>query len=121
MEALRDRLLCGIRNESTQKRLLAKADLDLAEAVKIAQSMEAADAHKEEKGRDRASAIAVGDGTIAPNSVVSVHSNVSLTTYTAAPLPVSGTVTVRVKYGVFESNLFAHVCGGRKWLHALGA
>ena len=41
-EALRDRLVCGLRSESTQKRLLSEADLTLARAVEIAQSMEAA-------------------------------------------------------------------------------
>ena len=41
-EALHDRLVCGLRSESTQKRLLSEADLTLARAVKIAQSMEAA-------------------------------------------------------------------------------
>ena len=41
-EALRDRLVCGLRSESTQKRLLSEADLTLAWAVEIAQSMEAA-------------------------------------------------------------------------------
>ena len=41
-EALRDHLVCGLRSESTQKRLLSEADLMLTQAVKIAQSMEAA-------------------------------------------------------------------------------
>lgn len=39
---MRDRLVCGLRSESTQKRLLSEADLTLARAVEIAQSMEAA-------------------------------------------------------------------------------
>ena len=42
-EALRDRLVCGLRNVSTQKKLLTEADLTLAKAIKIAQGMEAAD------------------------------------------------------------------------------
>ena len=41
-QALRDRLVCGLRSEATQKSLLSEADLDLARAVKVAQSMEAA-------------------------------------------------------------------------------
>lgn len=32
-EALRDRFFCGLCSESTQKRLLSKADLTLARAV----------------------------------------------------------------------------------------
>ena len=42
-EALRDRLVCGIHSESTQRRLLAEADLTLARAIEVAQSMEAAE------------------------------------------------------------------------------
>ena len=42
-EALRDRFVCGLKNEAVQKRLLTEADLTLARAVTTAQSMEAAD------------------------------------------------------------------------------
>ena len=42
-EALRDRLVCGLRSEATQKRLLSEADLTLKKAVDLAQGMEAAD------------------------------------------------------------------------------
>ena len=42
-QALRDRLVCGLRNEATQKHLLSKSDLTLQQAVEIAQSMEAAE------------------------------------------------------------------------------
>ena len=42
-QALRDRLVCGIRNENIQRRLLAEADLSLARALELAQSMEAAE------------------------------------------------------------------------------
>ena len=41
-QALRDRLVCGLRNEATQKHLLSKSDLTLQQAVEIAQSTEAA-------------------------------------------------------------------------------
>lgn len=44
-EAIRDRLVCGLKSESTQKRLLTEAELTLVKAVSIAQSMEAA--HKQ--------------------------------------------------------------------------
>ena len=42
-KALRDRLVCGLRNDTTQKRLLSEADLTLAKAVQIASSMESAE------------------------------------------------------------------------------
>ena len=41
-EAIRDKLVCGIQNEATQRRLLAEADLTLQRAQEIAQGMEAA-------------------------------------------------------------------------------
>ena len=41
-EALHNRLICGLRSESTQKRLLSEADLTFAQVVEIAQIMEAA-------------------------------------------------------------------------------
>ena len=42
-DALRDRLVCGLRSGSIQKKLLTTADLTLALAIEIAQGMEAAD------------------------------------------------------------------------------
>ena len=42
-EALRDRFVCGLRSESTQRRLLSEMDLSLTKAISIAQSMEAAE------------------------------------------------------------------------------
>ena len=52
-EALRDRLVCGLKSGSTQKRLLAETELTLAKAVEIAQSMEAADCNGQQlKGND---------------------------------------------------------------------
>ena len=41
-EALRDQLVCGLRSEAIQKRLLTEADLDLKKAFEISQAMEAA-------------------------------------------------------------------------------
>lgn len=41
-EALRDRFVCGLKSEATQKRLLTESDLTIARAVEIAQNMEAA-------------------------------------------------------------------------------
>ena len=42
-QALRDRLVCGLRNESVQRRLLAESDLTLSRALELAQGMEAAE------------------------------------------------------------------------------
>ena len=41
-ETIRDRLVCGLRNETIQKRLLAERNLTLVTAIEIAQGMEAA-------------------------------------------------------------------------------
>lgn len=41
-EVLRDRFVCGLSNEATQKRLLTEQNLDLAKALEVAQAMEAA-------------------------------------------------------------------------------
>ena len=41
-EALRDRFVCGLRSETTQKRLLAVPDLKLQDALHMATAMEAA-------------------------------------------------------------------------------
>ena len=41
-EVLRDRFVCGLSNEATQKRLLTEQNLDLAKALGVAQAMEAA-------------------------------------------------------------------------------
>jgi len=41
-EALRDRLVCGLRSEGTQKKLLTEADLTFKRALEIAQSNETA-------------------------------------------------------------------------------
>ena len=46
-EALRDRFVCGLKNEAVQKRLLGEADHTLVRAVTTAQSMEAADRNAE--------------------------------------------------------------------------
>ena len=41
-EALRDKLVCGMRSENTRQKLLTEADLTLTKAVETAQGMEAA-------------------------------------------------------------------------------
>ena len=47
-EALRDRLVCGLKNEGVQKRLLTYSDLTLVKAIEVAQSMEAAERDTQE-------------------------------------------------------------------------
>ena len=42
-DALRDRLVCGLRNAGVQKQLLAQTDLTLDKALQVAQGMEAAE------------------------------------------------------------------------------
>ena len=42
-DALRDRLVCGLRSTAAQKQLLTQTDLTLEKALRIAQGMEAAD------------------------------------------------------------------------------
>ena len=42
-QALHDRLVFGLRNEGTRKRLLSEADLTLAKALELAQGFEAAE------------------------------------------------------------------------------
>ena len=42
-QALQDRLACGLRNESIQKKLLSEDNLTLTRAMELAQGMEAAD------------------------------------------------------------------------------
>ena len=39
-EALRDRLVCGLRSKITQRRLLTIADLKLSDTIEIAQGLE---------------------------------------------------------------------------------
>ena len=41
--ALRDRLVCGLKNTGIQKQLLSEVNLTLAKAGEIAQGMEAAE------------------------------------------------------------------------------
>ena len=42
-DALRDRFVCGLRNEAMQRRLLGEADLTYSKAMELAQAMEAAE------------------------------------------------------------------------------
>ena len=42
-EALRDRFVCELRSETTQKQLLTEVDLTFKQAVEVAKGIEAAD------------------------------------------------------------------------------
>ena len=82
-EALRDRLVCGMASENTQKVLLTKANLTLKKAIEISQGMEAtAQQSKELKGSQRSTPVLAVE-TPAP-AVVGVdvgntlHRNVNL-------------------------------------------
>ena len=47
-EALRDTLVCGMRNTATQKRLLSEPELSLKKAIELSQAYEAADKNAQE-------------------------------------------------------------------------
>ena len=54
-EALRDRLVCGLRNSNVQRKLLTEPGLTYAKAVEIALGMEAAEKNTRQlKGNDAA-------------------------------------------------------------------
>lgn len=55
-DALRDRLVCGLRSSAIQKRLLSEKDLTLAIALQVAQSMEAAEVNVTKLQSEEASA-----------------------------------------------------------------
>ena len=56
-EALRDRLVCGLRNESAQKRLLSEKELTFKKAKELAQSMEAAESNTRALQRTETAAV----------------------------------------------------------------
>ena len=61
-EALRDRFVCGLRSEATQKKLLTESALTIAKAVEVALSMEAA--HKNAQAMKPVAPLV---GQVAPN------------------------------------------------------
>ena len=56
-EALCDRLVCGIRDQGMQRRLLTEADLTLKKAFDLIQGMEAADKNAQEMQKDNSFAL----------------------------------------------------------------
>ena len=59
-QALRDRLVCGIHHENTQKRLFSEANLTLKKAIEVACNVEAAEAQTSQlKGASNAPVMAV--------------------------------------------------------------
>lgn len=63
-EAIRDRIVCGLRSESIQKRLLAEPDLTLVKTIEIAQGMEAVDHNAQKlKGGDNLRVGEISQGT----------------------------------------------------------
>ena len=66
-EALRDRIICGLRNEATQRHLLTKGDVDLAHTIELAQGME--DAQKDARALKTGSPdLAVGQVSRGPRA-----------------------------------------------------
>lgn len=59
-EALRDRFVCGIKDERTQKRLLTEEDLTLAKAVVLAQGREAAEINAQQVKEPELAVKAIG-------------------------------------------------------------
>ena len=58
-QALRDRFVCGVRNEALQRKLLTESDLTIKRAQELAQSMESADLNANDLKGD-----GVGKGSI---------------------------------------------------------
>ncbi len=56
-QALCDHLVCGLKSDNTQKKLLTEADLTFTRAVEIAEGMEAAEASTQQISKGGAAAI----------------------------------------------------------------
>ncbi len=80
-DALRDRVVCGIRDENTQKRLLSEATLTLNSAVDLAQSLESA-GEQVKKLKETSQAIA--------GPVFNVKPTGSANSYSTNPTPSAG-------------------------------
>ena len=52
-EMLRDRIVCGIQDQRTQRRLLAQTDLTLKKAFEVAQAIQSADTQVQELQHSR--------------------------------------------------------------------
>eukprot|EP00731_Ephydatia_muelleri_P017067 Em0010g165a len=83
-EALRDRLVCGLRNHSIQRRLLSESNLSLQKAVEISTGMEAAELNSK---------------TISTSSVTEEVKQVSSSTSTSVNGPKKKPVCFRVCRG----------------------
>ena len=63
-QALRDRLVCGLKSEATQKRLLSEPNLTPKRAIEVAQSMEAAERNTQQLKGGEVSVHSVESATI---------------------------------------------------------
>ncbi|MDD9817031.1 MAG: reverse transcriptase domain-containing protein, partial [Gammaproteobacteria bacterium] len=63
-QALRDRLVCGLKSEATQRRLLSEPDLTLKRAIEVAQSMEAAERNTQQLKGGEASVNSIESATV---------------------------------------------------------
>jgi len=66
-EAIRDRIVCGLRNESIHKRCLAETELTLTKALDIAKGMEAADRNAQKLKGTEHNPYRVGEVSAATN------------------------------------------------------
>ena len=71
-EALRDKLVCGLKNESFQKRLLSEPKMDFAQALNLAQALEQA-ASQAASFHDQAGQAETGSGQGVSSSEVPVN------------------------------------------------
>ena len=69
LNALRDRLVCGLQEESIQRRLLTEYNLTIFQAVQIAQGMEAA--------RRSVKDLQKGTGVCVPETVCQMNQSVT--------------------------------------------
>ena len=103
-EALHDRLVCGIRDVDTQRKLLSVPDLTLKKALEIAQGSEAA--------VNMAKSLKVVDTSI-NTGVPLTKSSTLLRTYSGEPLSVLGVINVEVQYKQQRESLKLTIVSGK--------
>ena len=67
-EAIRDRIVCGLRSESIQKHLLAETELTLSKTLEIAKGMEAADRSAQKLKGAEGTSFRVSEVSVGTNS-----------------------------------------------------
>ena len=116
---LRDRIVCGINDDATQRRLLAEPDLNYAKAVETARSMEAASLSMKELKSGPPSAGGYASGSNTATLLPTVH-RTSAATGSPESGPVSRREPICYRCGVkghtvakciVDKNLVCHQCG----------